>query len=183
MHERKMIVRIREMIRKLKELIAKLVLKIKRKFAGERYVVVQKDKYNLYSKCGYSIDKIIYNGQYMDFDQIKEECDANSELYEKFKDPSDKLISRKIKCRYFLNDTWLLEKKVFELSNKSMDSDDQEKRKQVNAEIHAFNYIIAVFRQTIEMANSILATCKADKKEPTTEAFITMCDELLILPE
>ena len=193
---KKMIESIKEMIRKLKEIISKLILKIKRKYAGNDFVIIQRDRYNLYMDC---LDNIFDSLSAEDENEVKELHDETNKFYESFKSSSNSLRTQKIHVSQILRDIdeinkaiSYFEKNVRDIERKfgSMSdrifkmavSQNTEENDKIENKIKSENLKISIARITLEMANSIISTSKTNTSA-STESFITMCDELLIPAE
>ena len=112
MHK-KMIERIKEMIRKLKEIVSKLILKIKRKYAGNDFVIIQSDRYNLYMDC---LDNTFASLSAEDENEVKELHDETNKFYERFKSSSNSLRTQKIHVSQILRESmkqFLILRKTF----------------------------------------------------------------------
>lgn len=193
---KKMIVRIKEMIRKLKEIVSKLILKIKRKFAGDDFVIIQSDRYNLYMDC---LDNTFASLSAEYENEVKELHDETNELYEKFKSPSNSLRTQKIHVSQFLRDMDKvneaisyfeknirdIERKFGSMSDrifKMVESQNTEENDKIENKIKNENLKISIARITLEMANSIISTSKTNNSA-STESFLNNCNELLIPAE
>lgn len=193
---KKMIVRIKEMIRKLKEIVSKLILKIKRKFAGNDFVIIQNDRYNLYIDC---LDNTFASLSAEDENEVKELHDETNELYEKFKSPSNSLKTQKLHVSQFLRDMDTIneaisyfeknirdiERKFGSMSDrifKMVESQNTEENDKIENKIKNENLKISIARITLEMANSIISTSKTNNSA-STESFLNNCNELLIPAE
>ena len=195
MHK-KMIERIKEMIRKLKEIVSKLILKIKRKYAGNDFVIIQSDRYNLYMDC---LDNTFASLSAEDENEVKELHDETNELYEKFKSPSNSLKTQKLHVSQFLRDMDKIneaisyfeknirdiERKFGSMSDrifKMVESQNTEENDKIENKIKNENLKISIARITLEMANSIISTSKTNNSA-STESFLNNCNELLIPAE
>lgn len=193
---KKMIVRIKEMIRKLKEIVSKLILKIKRKFAGNDFVIIQNDRYNLYMDC---LDNTFASLSAEDENEVKELHDETNELYEKFKSPSNSLKTQKLHVSQFLRDMDKIneaisyfEKNIRDIERKfgsvsdrifkMVESQNTEENDKIENKIKNENLKISIARITLEMANSIISTSKTNNSA-STESFLNNCNELLIPAE
>lgn len=193
---KKMIVRIKEMIRKLKEIVSKLILKIKRKFAGNDFVIIQNDRYNLYIDC---LDITFDSLSVEDENEVKELHDETNELYEKFKSPSNSLKTQKLHVSQFLRDMDKIneaisyfeknirdiERKFGSMSDrifKMVESQNTEENDKIENKIKSENLKISIARITLEMANSIISTSKMNNSA-STESFLNNCNTLLIPAE
>ena len=191
-----MIVRIKEMIRKLKEIVSKLILKIKRKFAGDDFVIIQNDRYNLYIDC---LDITFESLSVEDENEVKELHDETNELYEKFKSSSNSLRTQKIHVSqilrdidkineaisYFEKNIRDIERKFGSMSDrifKMVESQNTEENDKIENKIKNENLKISIARITLEMANSIISTSKTNNSA-STESFLNNCNELLIPAE
>ena len=193
---KKIIVRIKEMIRKLKEIVSKLILKIKRKFAGNDFVIIQSDRYNLYMDC---LDITFDSLSVEDENEVKELHDETNELYEKFKSPSNSLKTQKLHVSQFLRDMDKIneaisyfeknirdiERKFGSMSDrifKMVESQNTEENDKIENKIKSENLKISIARITLEMANSIISTSKMNNSA-STESFLNNCNTLLIPAE
>ena len=195
MHK-KMIERIKEMIRKLKEIVSKLILKIKRKYAGNDFVIIQSDRYNLYMDC---LDNTFASLSAEDENEVKELHDETNDLYEKFKSPSNSLKTQKLHVSQFLKDMDKIneaisyfeknirdiERKFGSMSDrifKMVESQNTEENDKIENKIKSENLKISIARITLEMANSIISTSKMNNSA-STESFLNNCNTLLIPAE
>lgn len=193
---KKMIVRIKEMIRKLKEIVSKLILKIKRKFAGDDFVIIQNDRYNLYMDC---LDNTFASLSAEDENEVKELHDETNKFYERFKSSSNSLRTQKIHVSQILRDIDKIneaisyfekiirdiERKFGSMSDrifKMVESQNTEENDKIENKIKNENLKISIARITLEMANSIISTSKTNNSA-STESFLNNCNELLIPAE
>lgn len=193
---KKMILRIEEMIRKLKEIVSKLILKIKRKFAGNDFVIIQNDRYNLYMDC---LDITFDSLSVEDENEVKELHDETNKLYEKFKSTSNSLRTQKIHVSqilkdmdkineaisYFEKNIRDIERKFGSMSDrifKMVESQNTEENDKIENKIKNENLKISIARITLEMANSIISTSKVNNSA-STESFLNNCNTLLIPAE
>ena len=195
MHK-KMIERIKEMIRKLKEIVSKLILKIKRKYAGNDFVIIQSDRYNLYMDC---LDNTFASLSAEDENEVKELHDETNKFYERFKSSSNSLRTQKIHVSqilrdidkineaisYFEKNIRDIERKFGSMSDrifKMVESQNTEENDMIENKIKNENLKISIARITLEMANSIISTSKTNNSA-STESFLNNCNELLIPAE
>lgn len=195
MHK-KMIERIKEMIRKLKEIVSKLILKIKRKYAGNDFVIIQSDRYNLYMDC---LDNTFASLSAEDENEVKELHDETNKFYERFKSSSNSLRIQKIHVSqilrdidkineaisYFEKNIRDIERKFGSMSDrifKMVESQNTEENDKIENKIKNENLKISIARITLEMANSIISTSKTNNSA-STESFLNNCNELLIPAE
>lgn len=195
MHK-KMIERIKEMIRKLKEIVSKLILKIKRKYAGNDFVIIQSDRYNLYMDC---LDNTFDSLSAEDENEVKELHDETNKFYERFKSSSNSLRTQKIHVSqilrdidkineaisYFEKNIRDIERKFGSMSDrifKMVESQNTEENDKIENKIKNENLKISIARITLEMANSIISTSKTNNSA-STESFLNNCNELLIPAE
>ena len=195
MHK-KMIERIKEMIRKLKEIVSKLILKIKRKYAGNDFVIIQSDRYNLYMDC---LDNTFASLSAEDENEVKELHDETNKFYERFKYSSNSLRTQKIHVSqilrdidkineaisYFEKNIRDIERKFGSMSDrifKMVESQNTEENDKIENKIKNENLKISIARITLEMANSIISTSKTNNSA-STESFLNNCNELLIPAE
>lgn len=195
MHK-KMIERIKEMIRKLKEIVSKLILKIKRKYAGNDFVIIQSDRYNLYMDC---LDNTFASLSAEDENEVKELHDETNKFYERFKSSSNSLRTQKIHVSqilrdidkineaisYFEKNIRDIERKFGSMSDrifKMVESQNTEENDKIENKIKNENLKISIARITLEMANSIISTSKTNNSA-STESFLNNCNELLIPAE
>ena len=195
MHK-KMIERIKEMIRKLKEIVSKLILKIKRKYAGNDFVIIQSDRYNLYMDCR---DNTFASLSAEDENGVKELHDETNKFYERFKSSSNSLRTQKIHVSqilrdidkineaisYFEKNIRDIERKFGSMSDrifKMVESQNTEENDKIENKIKNENLKISIARITLEMANSIISTSKTNNSA-STESFLNNCNELLIPAE
>lgn len=193
---KKMIVRIKEMIRKLKEIVSKLILKIKRKYAGNDFVIIQSDRYNLYMDC---LDNTFASLSAEDENEVKELHDETNKFYERFKSSSNSLRTQKIHVSqilrdidkineaisYFEKNIRDIERKFGSMSDrifKMVESQNTEENDKIENKIKNENLKISIARITLEMANSIISTSKTNNSA-STESFLNNCNELLIPAE
>ena len=195
MHK-KMIERIKEMIRKLKEIVSKLILKIKRKYAGNDFVIIQSDRYNLYMDC---LDNTFASLSAEDENEVKELHDETNKFYERFKYSANSLRTQKIHVSqilrdidkineaisYFEKNIRDIERKFGSMSDrifKMVESQNTEENDKIENKIKNENLKISIARITLEMANSIISTSKTNNSA-STESFLNNCNELLIPAE
>ena len=195
MHK-KMIERIKEMIRKLKEIVSKLILKIKRKYAGNDFVIIQSDRYNLYMDC---LDNTFASLSAEDENEVKELHDETNKFYERFKSSSNSLRTQKIHVSqilrdidkineaisYFEKNIRDIERKFGSMSDrifKMVESQNTEENDKIENKIKNENLKISIARITLEMANSIISTSKMNNSA-STESFLNNCNTLLIPAE
>ena len=195
MHK-KMIERIKEMIRKLKEIVSKLILKIKRKYAGNDFVIIQSDRYNLYMDC---LDNTFASLSAEDENEVKELHNETNKFYERFKSSSNSLRTQKIHVSqilrdidkineaisYFEKNIRDIERKFGSMSDrifKMVESQNTEENDKIENKIKNENLKISIARITLEMANSIISTSKTNSSA-STESFLNNCNELLIPAE
>ena len=195
MHK-KMIERIKEMIRKLKEIVSKLILKIKRKYAGNDFVIIQSDRYNLYIDC---LDNTFASLSAEDENEVKELHDETNKFYERFKSSSNSLRTQKIHVSQILRDIDKIneaisyfEKNIRDIERKfgsmtdrifkMVESQNTEENDKIENKIKNENLKISIARITLEMANSIISTSKTNNSA-STESFLNNCNELLIPAE
>ena len=193
---KKIIVRIKEMIRKLKEIVSKLILKIKRKYAGNDFVIIQNDRYNLYMDC---LDITFDSLSVEDENEVKELHDETNKFYERFKSSSNSLRTQKIHVSqilrdidkineaisYFEKNIRDIERKFGSMSDrifKMVESQNTEENDKIENKIKNENLKISIARITLEMANSIISTSKTNNSA-STESFLNNCNELLIPAE
>lgn len=193
---KKMIERIKEMIRKLKEIVSKLILKIKRKYAGNDFVIIQSDRYNLYMDC---LDNTFASLSAEDENEVKELHDETNKFYERFKSSSNSLRTQKIHVSqilrdidkineaisYFEKNIRDIERKFGSMSDrifKMVESQNTEENDKIENKIKNENLKISIARITLEMANSIISTSKTNSSA-STESFLNNCNELLIPAE
>lgn len=193
---KKMIESIKEMIRKLKEIISKLILKIKRKYAGNDFVIIQSDRYNLYMDC---LDNTFGSLSAEDENEVKELHDETNKFYERFKSSSNSLRTQKIHISqilrdidkinevisYFEKNIRDIERKFGSMSDrifKMVESQNTEENDKIENKIKSENLKISIARITLEMANSIISTSKTNTSA-STESFLNNCNELLIPAE
>ena len=180
MHK-KMIERIKEMIRKLKEIVSKLILKIKRKYAGNDFVIIQSDRYNLYMDC---LDNTFASLSAEDENEVKELHDETNKFYERFKSSSNSLRTQKIHVSqilrdidkineaisYFEKNIRDIERKFGSMSDrifKMVESQNTEENDKIENKIKNENLKISIARITLEMANSIISTSKTIRRRKT----------------
>ena len=196
MHK-KMIERIKEMIRKLKEIVSKLILKIKRKYAGNDFVIIQSDRYNLYMDC---LDNTFASLSAEDENEVKELHDETNKFYERFKSSSNSLRTQKIHVSQILRDIDKIneaisyfEKNIRDIERKfgswsdiickiMVEGQNNEVYYKIKNKIYNENLKISIARITLEMANSIISTSKMNNSA-STESFLNNCNTLLIPAE